>query len=131
VTRTELERIASLETRVDEIVIPGLTKLDAATDRIEARLDDLSLNGHGPDLRRFVVEDMPLLRDELIPHVKALVTRAQHDEDAAAADRALRHAGGWGIRWSDLQRQMRWVPALLLTLAGAGAYALISFLASR
>ena len=45
------ERLAALEVKVSDIIIPKLETLNKSTDRIEMRLDELSLNGHGPDLK--------------------------------------------------------------------------------
>lgn len=85
------ERLARLETTMDEVVVPALHELRDNTEGLKGRLDQLSLNGHGGDLRQFVVHDMPVIR-ELVPYAKALVEDAQKQE---RRDEALAWFKSW------------------------------------
>jgi hypothetical protein len=128
-TRTEIERITALETRVDEIIVPGLTKLSAATDRIEGRLDDLSLNGHGPDLKALAAAAPEVLA--VMHHATTLIEQAKEREDQKAAGRALGADGGWTIRWEDLRHQLSWLRVTLLGASGYGVYEFINWLVTH
>ena len=95
---------------VDLLVHQQVRELKVVTDDVNARLDYLSLNGHGPDLKVFVTEDLPVVR-ELVQHAKN-----------EAIIKAHRRAtwwwwlGGWALKLA--------IPAA----AGSGLYALVSYL---
>ena len=93
---------------VDLLVHQQVRELKVVTDDVKARLDNLSLNGHGPDLKAFVTDDLPVVR-ELVQQAK----------DQAAAKR-VREASWywWAAKWTG--RVL--VPAAL----GAGLFVLFS-----
>ena len=93
---------------VDLLVHQQVRELKVVTADVNARLDNLSLNGHGPDLKAFVTDDLPVVR-ELVQQAK----------DQAAAKR-VREASWywWAAKWTG--RVL--VPAAL----GAGLFVLFS-----
>jgi cell pole-organizing protein PopZ len=108
---TAAEKAADMAGRAhaqDMIVGEHIKELQGTTQEIKGRLDELSLNGHGPDLKAFVTEDLPVVR-ELVQQAK----------DQAAAKR-VREASWywWAAKWTG--RVL--VPAAL----GAGLFVLFS-----
>jgi hypothetical protein len=83
---------------------------------LQVRLDDLSLNGHGPDLKRFMTEDMPVVR-EMVQQVK--------DREAVEREerrKALARSRTWWYR--ALHSKVVWT--LVGAAVSAATYAIVA-----
>lgn len=95
---------------VGETTTAAIAEVKGATDAIKYRLDDLSLNGSGAELKQFFHEDVPVLHE---------FAGVLNDKAAVKRRRDASHwwwVAGWALKLA--------VPAA----AGSALYALISAL---
>ncbi len=106
------ERLAAVEVKISDIIIPAVAEVrqaqtGLATDiaSVRERLDDLSLNGHGQDLKEFVNKGLPKVY-ELLAVANTLIDEANRARQKAAAWAWLSRSRWW--------RFGRWIAVLII-----------------